>query len=417
MAMEYESVGNILKHRPMASRQTARIAGWFCVAVGLLLVSGWPAMAQMTTDSASAPAPVQAPAAAEVITDPFLVRNVPVDVMAGSVTEARERGLTQGRVAAFRRLVERMSLRENWAAIASPDANKIIDMVLEFSVANERSSAVRYLADLTVRFDPVSIRTFLRAQNIPFAETPSRPMIVLPLFQERTGSAAELWQDGNTWRDAWSAILPHDGLVPVTLPLGDLQDIAMVSVDQALAKDREAVMNLAAKYGAAGALIARATLAGDSLNVTMTEIRPLGDVFDVQINSTVSGADDKARADSFKAVAIDAMRPIEDHWKQRNTLRFGAGGKISALIPVNSLQEWLGIKSRLARVPVVEKVDLDAISKALVQVTVTYAGDETQLQFAMRQIDLDLSRDGDMWLLRAPSNGASSPGARPSASP
>jgi len=177
------------------------------------------------------------------------------------------------------------------------------------------------------------------------------------------------------------------------------------------------VMKLAAKYGAAGALIARATLAGDSLNVTMTEIRPLGDVFDVQINSTVSGADDKARADSFKAVAIDAMRPIEDHWKQRNTLRFGAGGKISALIPVNSLQEWLGIKSRLARVPVVEKVDLDAISKALVQVTVTYAGDETQLQFAMRQIDLDLSRDGDMWLLRAPSNGASSPGARPSASP
>jgi hypothetical protein len=125
--------------------------------------------------------------------------------------------------------------------------------------------------------------------------------------------------------------------------------------------------------------------------VTMTEIRPLGDAFDVQVNASVAGADDKARADAFKIAAIDAMRPIEDHWKQRNTLRFGAGGKITALIPVNSLQEWLGIKSRLARVPVVEKVDLEAISKALVQASVTYAGDETQLQFAMRQIDLELA--------------------------
>jgi hypothetical protein len=163
------------------------------------------------------------------------------------------------------------------------------------------------------------------------------------------------------------------------------------------------LMKLAAKYGAAGVVLARATAAADGLSIAVTELRPLGDPFEAQLSATVSGADEKARAEAFKAAAIEAMRPVEDHWKKRNTLRFGAGGKLTALISVNSLQEWLGIKARLARVPVVEKVDLEAMSKALVQATITFVGEEAQLQFAMSQSDLELSKDGDMWLLRAPS--------------
>jgi len=338
--------------------------------------------------------------AVEAPFDPFLVRNVPVDVTAASVSEARERGLTQGRVMAFRRLVERMTLRENWAAIAAPDATKIIDMVLEFSVANEKSSAVRYLADLTVRFDPAAIRAFLRAQNVPFAETASRPLIVVPLYQD--GGGVRLWNDDNPWRAAWTAILPHDGLIPIVLPLGDLADIGLLSADQAAANDRAALMNLATKYGAVGAVIARATPSGGSLNIAVTELRALGEPFEASINATVAGVDDDAKAEAMQAAAVESLRPLEDRWKQQNTLRFGAGGTLTALIPVNSLQDWLAIKARLARVPVVEKVDLEAISKALVQVKIAFAGEETQLQFAMSQNELDLKRDGDMWLLRAP---------------
>lgn len=396
----------------MASGQTVPVLGFIFFVLALWAAMLVPALAQGTADST--PAPSASPVVpAEVIADPFVVHNVPVDVTATSVTEARERGLTQARVTAFRRLIEWMTLRENWAAIATPDTNKVIEMVLEFSVANERSSAVRYLADLTVRFDPVSIRTFLRAQNFPFAETPSRFLVVVPLYQPSAGGAVELWQDANPWRDAWSAILPHDGLVPITLPLGDLQDIAMVSADQAIAKDREALMKLAAKYGAAGVVLARATSTGDTLNIAVTELRPLGDPFEAQLSATVSGADDKARAEAFKTAAIEAMQPVEDHWKKRNTLRFGAGGKLTALISVNSLQEWLGIKARLARVPAVEKVDLEAMSKTLVQAAITFVGDEAQLQFAMSQSDLELSKDGDMWILRAPSLRVQPPATEP----
>ncbi len=377
------------------------------VALALVTLGAGPGAAQPTPEPPQGSAPVMVSTFAEVMIDPFLVRNVAVDVTATTVTEARDRGMTQARVSAFRRLVERMTPRENWAAITTPETSKIIDMVLEFSVANERSSAVRYLADLMVRFDPAAIRSFLRSQNVPFAETASRPLIVVPLYQD--GTVVQLWQDGNPWRDAWAASLPHDGLVPFVLPLGDLQDSALLSTEQALAKDRDALMKVAAKYGAAGAVVAHATHAGDNLKIAVSEIRALGDQGNDQFNATVAG-EGKLRADAFAAAAVDAMRPVEDRWKKRNTLRFGAGGKMTALVPVSSLQEWLSVRARLARIPVIEKVDLEAMSKALIQASITYAGDETQLQFAMSQSELELTKDGDMWLLHnLPQRAASSP--------
>ncbi|MBL8642298.1 MAG: DUF2066 domain-containing protein, partial [Rhodospirillaceae bacterium] len=189
-----------------------------------LLAAGSAALAQAPVSAQTAPAtPSMAPPAmfpvpaAPLKADPFWVRGVPVDVTAGSVTEARDRGHTEGRVAAFRKLVERLTLPQDTAKVAIPGANQIIEMVYEFSVTNERSSAVRYLADLNVHFNPNAIRQYLRGQNVPFAETASQPLLLIAVLQD--GGTALLWQDSNTWRDAWAKIMPHDGLVPLVMPL------------------------------------------------------------------------------------------------------------------------------------------------------------------------------------------------------
>ncbi|MSO98249.1 MAG: DUF2066 domain-containing protein [Rhodospirillaceae bacterium] len=394
-----KSLRTILKHRSMASSRAMHVALSLFSVVMVLQYPAPPVWAQAMPESA----PASSAPAADAAIDPFLIKNVPVDVTAATVTEARDRGMTQGRVAAFRRMVERMTMREAMAGLSMPNATQIVDMVQEFSVANERSSAVRYLADLTVRFDPNAVRAFLRGQNMAFAEIASRPLLVLPVLSEDPAVAALLWQDASPWRAAWEKAATHDGLVPLTLPLGDLEDIGMLSIDQLIAKDTGALTQLAAKYGAAGVIIVRAEIAPESpqqLSVTLSELRPIGAPWDGQFNVQLS--DNRPREESYAAAASEAVRAIEDGWKQRNVLRFGEGGRITALIPVTSLQDWLGIKARLVRVPVVERVDLQAMSKSLVQAEIAFAGDSTQLQFAMGQHDLELSQDGDMWMLRTP---------------
>jgi hypothetical protein len=400
-----KSLGNILKQSPVASSQY-----WAAGLVVLAVILGANvASAQVAPSNSNnlgqqnavsnQQSTSQLGASAQQKFDPFWVKGVPVDATAGSVTEARDRGHTEGRVAAFRKLIERMTMPIEAGKIVMPPANQIIDMIYEFSVTNERSSAVRYLADLNVRFNPNAVRKFLRSQNVSFAETASRPMVLIPVLQE--GGATVLWQDGNAWKDAWAKLMPHDGLVPLVLPLGDLDDVTLLSSEQALSRDAAALKRIADKYGAAGAIVAVASMGqGGNVTVNIAEVRPLGTPWEGRASSTAALGSIASREEAFTAAAVDAARAVEDGWKQRNIMKFGEGGKITTLIPVSSLAEWASVKTRISQIPVVERVDLQAMSRSLVQAIIVFAGDEAQLQFALAQRELDLAKDGDMWMLR-----------------
>jgi hypothetical protein len=374
-----KSLGNILKRGAVTSSQYSAAA----LVVLAVLLGAHNALAQP----------------AQQKFDPFWVRGVPVDVTAGSITEARDRAHTDGRVAAFQRLIARMTMPDGAAKVNLPPANQIIEMIYEFSVTNERSSAVRYLAELNVRFNPNAVRRFLRNQGVAYADTASRPLVLIPVLHD---GGLKLWEDSNDWKAAWAKLMPHDGLVPLVLPTGDLDDVTLLSAEQAVAKDAAALKRIADKYSAAGAIVAAASISsGGNVSVVLSEVRPLGMPWDGRASSTAALGAVGSRDEAFLAAATDAANAIELGWKERNVLKYGEGGKITTLIPVNSLAEWASIRTRLTQLPVVERVELQAMSRNLVQAIVTFAGDETQLQFALSQRDLDLQKDGDMWMLRA----------------
>src|SRR3546814_14129842 len=107
--------------------------------------------------------------------------------------------------------------------------------VRDFSVAHEKIGGGHYIASLTVRFNPEEVRQLLRARDIPYAETVSRPVLVLPVYV--AAGAARLWDGPNPWFDAWAAQPPAEGLQPFTVPLGDLSDLRTVIGQQAMAHD------------------------------------------------------------------------------------------------------------------------------------------------------------------------------------
>src|SRR3546814_9903356 len=134
--------------------------------------------------------------------------------------------------------------------------------VRDFSVAHEKIGGGHYIASLTVRFNPEEVRQLLRARDIPYAETVSRPVLVLPVYV--AAGAARLWDGPNPWFDAWAAQPPAEGLQPLTVPLGDLSDVTEISAEQAMAGDAERLRSIAQKYGAFGTLVAVARLTVDT---------------------------------------------------------------------------------------------------------------------------------------------------------
>ncbi|MBC8239360.1 MAG: DUF2066 domain-containing protein, partial [Alphaproteobacteria bacterium] len=115
--------------------------------------------------------------------DVFEVTDVPVDATAESAVAARGQALAAGQLEAFTRLLRRLTLRENHAILPIPDTNTVSTYIRDFSVSDERTSSVRYLANLHVRFKSADIRALLGEFGLPFAETISKPTVVLPVLE------------------------------------------------------------------------------------------------------------------------------------------------------------------------------------------------------------------------------------------
>ena len=149
-------------------------------------------------------------------TDVFSARDVAVDVTAGSATNARKAALANGQRKAFRTLLERLTLRTNHGDLPFLSDARIAELVSGIEVSDEKTSPVRYLAKITYRFKPDAIRELLSQEGLPFAETRSKPVLVIPVYQ--LAGTQLLWDDPNPWREAWAGYQHQESLVPFIVP-------------------------------------------------------------------------------------------------------------------------------------------------------------------------------------------------------
>jgi hypothetical protein len=332
----------------------------------------------------------------------FEVAGVAVDVTADTAAAARERALADGEKIAFRRLLERLTLQSDHARLPDPSRAQIAGFVQELSVADEKTSAVRYLARLTYRFKTEAVRKLLGDLDIPIAETPSKPVLVLPVYQ--AVGALLLWDDPNPWREAWAKRASTDSLVPLTLPRGDLADVAAIGAEQAAAGDGQRLAAIAARYDTTDALVAKAALAIDPASgrqtLRVSAVRHGSTTQQAPTDLAFAAAPQETVEALLQRAAADVTRAVEDRWK-RDTLmqQSGQPAVASVTVPIGGLAEWIDVRQRLAQVAIVRRTDLVLLSRAEARINLHYIGETEQLVLALQQADLELSRDGDTWVL------------------
>ncbi len=340
----------------------------FAVLAALFVVAGWaqPAAAQNA--------------------GVYTVRGVTVDATAASVIEARAQALAQGQARAFDRLIQRLVLSQDQARVPAIGSGEIGGMVTDFSVANERTSNVRYLAEMTVRFQPDAVRAFLQRSGIDYAETQARPLLVLPLYKDSAGW--RLWDSPNPWHEVWLTGRHVDGLVPLEAPLGDIDDVIAVNAEAALAGDSNALQAIAARYGAAEVLVARAAVSGDPAVIDIEAQRHLGSGGKIADQITQADGEDLSAALGRASDRLAAS--FQEEWKAQNVLRFGSESQLTAEVPIQSLAEWNEIRSRLQSLPQVRRIDIVYLTRSQARIDLTYLGDQATLTRVLEQRDLSL---------------------------
>jgi hypothetical protein len=337
-----------------------------------------------------------APAGAWAAVDPFSVTGVAVDATAATASAARDTALAEGQRKAFRQLLERLTAPADAGRLPHLSDAEIVPLVAGFQVQEERTSAVRYLATLTYSFRPNAVRALLRNAGIPFAETASRPVLLVPVL--KTGAGARLlWEPANVWWRSWLDKPPPTGMVPVVVPTGDAEDMAALPAAPADTVSPAALAPLLQRYDAGEALIAEAAL--DAAGVLVTLRRP--GVADPLFSERIAQSAVESQGDLLRRASLRVVQGLEERWKHETVVlpQDDAGGLV-VHVPLHSLDDWLELRRRLAATGFVQGIALKSLSRSEAIVGLSFAGDANQLKLVLAQRQLALEETPDGWTLR-----------------
>lgn len=339
---------------------------------------------------------ISAPAQAQQINqdDIFVVRDVGVDETAASARAAREQALVNGQISATRQILARLTRQESRSLLPPINIEVARTLVKSLQIENEKTSNVRYLADLVVAFEPEAVRNYLRAAGVPFSEVRSRPVLVIPVLV--TGGAYVLWEEPNPWRDAWRNQPASTGLVPVVSPIGDLSDLTGLSAEQAVDSDVRALGDAVARYRAGSAMVSIATITGTAPGAQTIEViaTRTGRFEEAPLLLTLQSASEEAQNVFLERAASAVIGALDDDWKLTNTVNFGAAGRILSAVPISGLASWVEVQRRLRQVPSVSGVHVLALTSDSAEIEIDFRGDAQQLVRALDRFDLILEPSG-----------------------
>ena len=336
---------------------------------------------------------------------------VRVDATADSADAARELARVDGQRRALMQVIDRLS--GSSADSSKPpnlDDKTITDMVESFEVANERMSAVHYLADYTFHFRPSKVRRLVRsADDAPtdansrpgIVEGDGKPLIILPVYKD--SAMTVLWDDPNAWREAWTRRSAAFGVGRLTVPLGDANDLAIIDASRAEAGKPDALTAIAQRNGGDEAIVALATtrregdqLVGLDLSTKRYRSGRLADA-----HSTTLDANPGESADDFLKRAADTVAAeIATASKKSPGLRSDQQASLAASVPIGSIGEWVRVRDRLASVPAIRKVDLLSLNRHEAKIQIKYVGGSDQLKSSLAGVDLGLDGTDPVWRLQ-----------------
>ena len=337
----------------------------------------------------------------------FSVADVAIDITAADAAEAGAQAVAVGQRRALERLFQRLIPVSEQPRLPVLDDDAITELVRGFEVADEQVAPDRYIASFTFHFKPNGISRLLRDHAVPYAVTQSRSLLVLPLY--RTGGELLLWEDGNLWRAAWANLPLADGLIRVVAPIGELADLVLIDAHQADSGNSAQLAEIADRYSAAEVAVAEAAVSRDPLfqaptvRVALRRFHKQG----VRIGGGAYSGLASDGLDAVLAIAAKATRTqLEEEWKEANLLRFDHEGSLAVDIPIADLADWLDIRGRLVDLALVRKAEIAALSPQFARVILHYLGDVRHLAGALGYSGLELVHEGDLWVLRRPSDGA-----------
>lgn len=332
---------------------------------------------------------IAVPRDVDAASEPFTVRDLPIDAQAKSAADARNRAIAKGQREAYQLMLSRVVVGDELSRLPALDDKAINSLIEGFEIANERIAPTRYRANLTVAFNEALVRAMLKEGGVRFVESSGRPVVVIPVLMTEEGP--RLWQDDNLWLRAWSVRDKPPGLTPIIVPLGDASDIEDLDIREVMGSDLQPLIQFAKRYGAEEALVLEARPRGSSVMLSGRHI----------VGGSVSAFADEvpvAAGQSLDTVLAAATEQVvarlDAEVKSTAEIRSGTVNSVRAIVPLRNLGEWVGLRATLTAMPAVQSVEIVALARTGADIVIYYFGDSLQLDAALAANNLALTPNG-----------------------
>jgi hypothetical protein len=330
-------------------------------------------------------------------TSVFSEQGVKVDDTAATSADAKNVALMDVQVKAFHELVQRLGSDKMTADIAKWKPADIAPYLKSLSIEEESTAPGRYIGTFTVRFLPEKMNKLFEAYGIHVPTTQAPPIIVIPVYKSPAG--VQLWED-NLWRKAWLDLHAEQSLVPILVPLGDLEDTGTLTADDAINADPVKIEAIRRRYAAPSILVAIAEPSQDNgLHVRISGETALGKVLFDKIYTSDDHTLGGAAAAAVERIDTILVNKYRDD--AARAMSSGAGAQsVDVAVPFGSPTEWNAIRARILATPGVKNVDVSSLSVdgAVIKLTVTAAVSDVQQN--MLRTGLNMAQIGPNWVIQ-----------------
>ena len=196
----------------------------------------------------------------------YEVKNISVTANTTDSTQGHDQAMLTAQDKAFDELEERLVSNKYIPKKVKVSESRISTAVDSVDVVQEQTTSTAFKGTYNITFSPYQISNIFNIAQITPAKEPEK-FLVIPIIAEN--NQIKLWK--NDWWPVWND-LNHD---PIILPLGDLQDIQNLKVEDFNTHHLAGLNKIAERYSANVIVLLQAQYdeTSQSLNVQLEKIK------------------------------------------------------------------------------------------------------------------------------------------------
>lgn len=319
-----------------------------------------------------------------VASEDYVIKNVQVDVTGSSALEARIKAMADAQHQAYNTLLEKV-LPQHDSSLPSLTNEQLDALVQSIEVQSEKSSDVRYLGTLTIRFNPKAVQQWFAQQDKKIiSPSLNKTTVIVPILvlNEKT----LLWEENNPWWQAWNQKTDLDSETLV-IPMGDLQDLKNLSSKDALEGNIDAIRKILSRYHADRMMIA-IFYEGTSSRLEVHHYTAEG-----LIDRSPPVEFDVNKYAPATLLPLAMAKVIEASKMPLQTSLHPEPKTLHFIITFNNYPEWIELQKHLESLQGVKKITIHNLNLQQAQVSLDCSGSETFIETQLKTKGIDVEQE------------------------